>query len=112
MTRRRLARPSAMVGGRTTPALPGLRVEAQVVRTAAGLRSLPTATFERREILLLCSEPVSVAELSVRLRVPLGVARVLVGDLATDGGVSIDIPDDGPPSIVLLERVLDGLRSL
>ena len=63
---RRLARPYAVVGGRTTPALPDLRVEAQVVRTPAGLRSLPDAVFERREILLLCAEPVSVAELAAR----------------------------------------------
>ena len=109
---RRLARPYAVVGGRTTPALPDLRIEAQVVRTPAGLRSLPDAVFERREILLLCAEPVSVAELAARLRVPLGVARVLVADAAADGGVRVDIPDDAPLSVELLQRVLDGLRGL
>ena len=109
---RRLARPYAVVGGRTTPSLPDLRIETQVRRTAAGLRALPTAVFERREILLLCAEPVSIAELAVRLRVPLGVARVLVADAAADGGVSVDIPDDAPISVELLQRVLDGLHAL
>jgi hypothetical protein len=109
---RRLARPYAVVGGRTTPALPDLRVESQIVRTPRGLRSLPSALFERREILLLCSEPVSVAELAVHLQVPLGVARVIVADAAADGGVRVDLPDDAPLSVELLQRVLDGLRAL
>ena len=114
MTRRhrRLARPYAMVAGRTLPAGAGPPVEAQVERTSLGERNLPACRFERREILLLCSEPVSVAELAGRLRVPLGVARVLISDLATDGLVRIDHSGAERPDVVLLERVLHGLRAI
>ena len=37
----------------------------------------------------LCREPRSVAELAARAGVPLGVARVLVGDLAAAAAVSV-----------------------
>jgi len=110
---RRLARPYTMVGGRTIPAGQDPPLESQVVRTPHGERKLPSCQFERREILLLCSEPVSVAELAGRLRVPVGVARILVSDLAADGLVNIDITSGaGQPDVVLLERVLHGLRAI
>jgi len=102
-----------MVAGRTLPIGTSPPVEAQVERTALGERKLPVCQFERREILLLCSEPVSVAELAARLRVPLGVARVLISDLAGDGLVRIDHASGTErPDIVLLERVLHGLRAI
>ena len=39
------------------------------------------ATPEDRRIVELCQTPMSVAELSARLGMPVGVLRVLVGDL-------------------------------
>jgi len=39
------------------------------------------ATPESRRIVELCQTPMSVAELAARLSVPVGVCRVLVGDL-------------------------------
>lgn len=109
---RRLARPYTLVGGRTTARrMPAL--EAQVTRTAEGVRRLPACRFEAREILLLASEPVSVAELAGRLHVPLGVARVLVADLDGAGLVSVAVgAGDGGPDVAVLERVLEGLRAL
>jgi hypothetical protein len=57
-----------------------------------------------------------IAELSAHLRLPIGVVRVVVGDLvdegllrANTGAASID---GGRPDITILERVLDGLRTL
>jgi hypothetical protein len=56
-----------------------------------------------------------VAEISAHLRIPLGVVRVLIGDMAGLGLVLIH--DSGMvsgdrPSMEFLERVLSGLRRL
>lgn len=67
---------------------------------------------ERRRIADLSQTPVSVAEISAHLEVPLGVARVLVGDMADEGLVQVSQPRTGRPDIVLLERVLHGIRAL
>jgi len=72
--------------------------------------------LELRDIVEICRQPLSVAEVSAHLRVPLQVAKVLVGDLITSGDVeSNDVAatqQGGRPDIQLLERVLEGLQSL
>lgn len=72
---------------------------------------------EHRRICQLCREAKSVAEISALLPVPLGVARVLVADLAEAGLVAVHQPHgaqsgDGEPDITLLECVLSGLRAM
>jgi hypothetical protein len=64
-------------------------------------------------VLGLCREPRSVAEVAVHVGVPLGVARVLVGDLAAAGAVAVHggAGADGP-DLALMQRVLSGLRKL
>jgi hypothetical protein len=64
-------------------------------------------------VLGLCREPRSVAEVAAHVGVPLGVARVLVGDLAAAGAVAVHggAGADGP-DLVLMQRVLSGLRKL
>jgi hypothetical protein len=56
----------------------------------------------------------SVAEISARLRMPLGVVRVLISDLADQGRIRVYGTGHGPgrPDRALLERVLSGLRRL
>lgn len=68
--------------------------------------------LEQRRIADLAETPVSVAEISAHLEVPLGVARVLVGDMADEGLLQVHQPRTGRPDIVLLERVLNGIRAL
>jgi hypothetical protein len=71
--------------------------------------------FERRHIVELCRFPHSVAEIAALLQLPLGVARVLVADLAAERYVHVhDQPSEpaGRPSIALLERIRDGLLRL
>jgi hypothetical protein len=70
---------------------------------------------KHRTILKLCATPHSVAELAALLKMPLGVARVLLGDLAAAGSVAIhrtvgsaDVASD----VALLQRVLVGLHRL
>ena len=61
----------------------------------------------------LCREPRSMAEIAALLGVPLGVARVLVGDLAAAGAVSLHrTAGAAGPDLALMERVLSGLRRL
>ncbi|MPY91940.1 MAG: DUF742 domain-containing protein [Acidimicrobiia bacterium] len=108
----RLARPYAVVGGRTTPAQPRLAVEALVSTTEHGLANLAALSLEHRDITDLCREPHSVAEVAARLRLPYGVARVLVGDLASSGLVSVHgAADPDGPDDTTLEEVLHALRA-
>jgi hypothetical protein len=71
---------------------------------------------EHQRICHLCQEIKSVAEISALLAIPLGVARILVADLAEAGLVAIHQPGGGEaggqPDVTLLERVLSGLRKL
>ena len=65
----------------------------------------------------LCQYPHSVAEIAALLPVPLGVARVLIGDLAAGRLVQVHVraagtTADDRPSVTLLERIRDGLLRL
>jgi hypothetical protein len=111
-----LVRPYALVRGRTRTAdAVVLPVEAivETIADGAGAR-LPR---EQGAIVDRCVEPCSVAELSVHLHVPVGVTRVLVGDLIEAGAVRVHLPTsvhapDGTVDRALLERVLAGLEAL
>lgn len=110
-----LIRPFAMTGGRTRPRYE-LALEALVSANVAPDR-LATMLPEHQRICLLCTEVKSVAEVSALLNIPLGVARILVADLAEAGLVAIHQPAAGgesgnQPDVTLLERVLSGLRKL
>ncbi|SFW80432.1 DUF742 domain-containing protein [Amycolatopsis australiensis] len=55
----------------------------------------------------------SIAELSVGLDLPLGVVRVLIGDLATQGAVFVHPTAHAyHHDTTVLERILDGLKRL
>jgi hypothetical protein len=73
-----------------------------------------TLTPEYRAIMDLCRSWRSVAEISALLRLPLGVARVLIADMAYEGLLRLhqSRPMDEQPDLRLLERVLSGLRKI
>jgi hypothetical protein len=103
-----------MTGGRTRPAHTDLEIEALVSTTSLGERS-PKLTVEQRAIAALCRDILSIAEISARLDLPLGVTRVLVGDMADEGLVMLHRPTQAAadrPDLALLERVLYGLRAI
>ena len=105
-------RPYAITGGRTRAATE-VPIEAIVYRTPKGEKAVASMSMERRQILDLLSAPQSAAEISGRLRLPLGVARVVVGDLVDEGFVALNTRSaTGRPDLRLLERVLDGLQAL
>jgi hypothetical protein len=70
---------------------------------------------EHRSICDLCLDTRSVAEVAALLRLPLGVVRVLIGDVA---GLGLVLVHSGSstvgdrPSIEFMERVLSGLRRI
>jgi hypothetical protein len=109
-----IVRPYTRTGGRTRTSI-DLPLEALVVTTPLGRQSETFAQPETREIALLCHDVRSVAEVAALIGVPLGVARVLIADLAETGVVTVHngAPSgDGEPDLALLERVLSGLRRL
>lgn len=106
-----MVRPYALTGGRVRSDA-DLPLETLVVTTAQGLNAT-RLTMERRAIAEMCSSPVAVAEVAARVGVPLGVARVLVGDMTAEGLVQVYRPAEvDRPDLLLLERVLDGLQAL
>ena len=109
-------RPYAITGGRTRPASElDLPLEALVRTTPRGQAALELLSMEWREIAVLCQRPVAIAEISARLRIPLGVGRVLVADMVAEGLLSAldrDALEGDAADPALLGRVLDGLRSI
>ncbi|GAA0406678.1 DUF742 domain-containing protein [Streptomyces luteireticuli] len=126
-------RPYVITGGRTAPSRDSLALETLVVAAGAataaehpGLHpgtALPPETAlspetvlspETGEILDLCVQLLSVAEVAAHLRQPVAVIKVLLGDLLDAGLVLVRPPitaaERHDPS--LLKEVLDGLRQL
>ena len=108
-----LVRPYAVTGGRTKPRYQ-LEIEAMVAASHYEARDLSVLSPECQAILGFCRDWRSVAEISAVLRMPLGVARILIADMAVEGLVRIHQLDhaQGRPDLNLLERVLSGLRKL
>jgi hypothetical protein len=110
-------RPYSLTGGRTR-GNQDLALETIVRTTAQGRETHPRLVLERASIVEICADPQSVAEISAHLKIPLGVARVIVGDLAAEGLVAANAAAganttaQSRPDIKLLERVLDGLHAL
>ena len=107
-----IVRAYAWTGGRTTSEV-HLEIETLV---SVNERSATAVRPEHQEVLALCSSPRSVAEVAALRGLPLGVTKVLLGDLASHGLIDVhrtassygsDRPDGA-----LLERVLTGLRRL
>jgi len=109
-----LVRPYTRTGGRTRSDY-DLAIEALVSTSDRGKAPDAAVLPEHRSICGLCMDTRSVAEVAAHLRLPLGVARVLIGDMAGMGLVLIHqsgMVVGDRPSIDFMERVLSGLRRL
>ncbi len=108
-----MVRPYAVTRGRTgTTASIGL-IDMVVTVTggppASGLRLGP----EHRQILGRCRQPAAVVDLASDMDLPVGVVRVLLGDLREHGLVRVLGTPRGPvTSNRILREVLDGLQAL
>ncbi len=107
-------RPYAWTGGRTRPVYQ-LDLETLISLGPQGRDPNGVRQYEHRAVADLCREPRSVAEVAALLKLPLGVARVLIGDMASQGTVVVhqtaSTSEEGPDR-ALMERVLSGLRRL
>lgn len=107
-------RPYAWTGGRTRSSVE-LQLETLVSTSDLGLDEALLNQVEYRAVGTLCRHPHSVAEVAAKLSVPLGVAKVILSDMAELGLISIHrtfADDDIAAHLVLMERVLSGLRRL
>jgi hypothetical protein len=107
-------RPYAVTGGRTRPSSASLPIEALVQSLRA---PAPGMTAETVKILdLTAVEFLSIAELSAHVKLPVGIVRVIVSDLADEGKVRIHGIANGQAglatSLSVLESVLNGISSL
>ncbi|WP_270887220.1 DUF742 domain-containing protein [Pedococcus sp. 5OH_020] len=111
----RLVRPYALTSGRTESVV-DLPIEATLeVLPSARTATWPEGDLSAKIIELLASSQ-SVAEVSAKLHIPLGVARVLLGDLVSAGHVrtraTISENTTTDERRELIERTLSGLRAL
>jgi hypothetical protein len=103
-------RPFVLTSGRVAGPDPSIGMETQVtVHPGAAPARLPP---EKRAIIALCVEPLSVAEISARLRMHLGVTRILVGDLRADGLLDVHVLNNDFPDPETIMRVIRGLRAI
>ncbi|MER5730396.1 DUF742 domain-containing protein [Streptomyces sp. NPDC002138] len=114
-----LVRPYAMTGGRTKPGPHGVRFDliALVVVEPGAVDAAEESLLgpEHRALLGLCrSETQSVAELAADADLPVGVVRVLLGDLLEAGHVRVSrpVPPAQLPDERILREVIEGLRAL
>ena len=114
-----LVRPYAVTRGRTRPKLE-IAIEALIETTVRGRTAGngPGAQAqEHHHITSMCDGQLqSLAEIAARMQLPLGVARVLIADMAADGLLAVYEPtsleSNDAVGTELLERVLSGLRRL
>ncbi|MEU3410409.1 MULTISPECIES: DUF742 domain-containing protein [unclassified Streptomyces] len=116
-------RPYSLTGGRTrfghvllvetfVAALDAPEERKELTQGSQGTPGMP----EMRAIVELCRRMRTVAEIAALLKMPLGVVRVLLSDLADQGKIRVygtgTGHGTGRPDRALLERVLSGLRRL
>ena len=110
-----VVRPYALIRGRTRSSGDKLDLIAMVMTT--GERPPPgfVPGPEQERILRMARRAVSVADLAADLDLPLGVVRVLLGDLYDHGMISVRAP---APVVTprtsdrILKEVINGLRAL
>ncbi|MER6440116.1 MULTISPECIES: DUF742 domain-containing protein [unclassified Streptomyces] len=114
-----LVRPYAMTGGRTQAGPTGAHFDlialVTLVTDAADADDDSLLGPEHRHLIDLCrTETQSVAELAADTDLPVGVVRVLLGDLLERGRITVSrpVPPAQLPDERILHEVIAGLRAL
>jgi hypothetical protein len=109
-----VVRPYAMTHGRTRPIAGRFDLISLVVAMGPVSGTEPGLGPEHATIAEICQRPLSVAEVAARLDLPLGIVRVLLGDLlqrrlimAREPQPATHMPNEG-----VFKAVINGLRSL
>jgi hypothetical protein len=103
-----------MTRGRTRPT----RGQFDLITVVVATRTTPPADVgfgpEHAAILRLCHRPLSVAEVSAKLNLPVGTVRVLLGDLLEQGFIDLREPRAATvlPDESLFQAVINGLQAL
>ncbi len=110
-----LVRPYAVTRGRTEPSR-HIALEAVLSASERAVAEARFAGHDKYRIAQICqSAAQSLAEIAAYTRLPLGVARVIVADMVTEGLLTLH--STAPTQryeerMEILERVLSGLRRL
>ncbi|MFJ9419072.1 MULTISPECIES: DUF742 domain-containing protein [unclassified Streptomyces] len=101
-----------LTSGRSVPPKPAPLDMVTLIVT----RNRPTASMqpEQAAILRICDYPLSVAEISAYVHLPVSVVTVLLADLLESSHVEAraPIPAASLPDVELLEAVMHGLQNL
>ncbi|MGE2718148.1 DUF742 domain-containing protein [Mycolicibacterium celeriflavum] len=110
-----LVRPYILTAGRTDSRVP-LPLEAPIETLESAKAPRWPGNDVRGQILTMCVDHPSVAEIAAKLSLPLGVARVLIGDLVTQGYVAVRSTLSESTTVderrELIGRTLRGLKAL
>ncbi|HKS99983.1 MAG TPA: DUF742 domain-containing protein [Rugosimonospora sp.] len=109
-----VVRPYAMTSGRTRPSSGVFDLISLVVATRAVAPTDVGLGPEHHTIILLCQRPLSVAEIAAHLDLPVGIVRVLLGDLLERELILVRAPQPASemPSERIFKAVINGLRAL
>lgn len=114
LARRTVVRPYMLTRGRTSSSLGVFALHSPILALITTDQLGRNASPEDRKIIELCQTPTSVAEVSARMSTPVGVLRVLVGDLVDARMVTVREVENRADhrDVRLLERLLEGIRAL
>ena len=114
LARRTFLRPYVLTKGRTSSSLGVIALHSPILAIVTPEQLGRNATPEDRKIIEMCQTPTSVAEVSARMSMPVGVLRVLVGDLEEARMVTVREVENRADhrDVRLLERLLEGIRAL
>jgi hypothetical protein len=109
-----LVRPYALTGGRTSSVRGEFDLIALVVANRPTSPSDGGLGSAYAEIMRLCQQPQSVAEIAAHLRLPAGTVRVLLGDLVERELIRkpFRTPAGHLPTDDIFRAVIDGIRAL
>ncbi|WP_067823256.1 DUF742 domain-containing protein [Nocardia inohanensis] len=105
-----------LTGGRSRPDSDAFDLVTLVV---AECDPAPGMQSEHAAILTMCRAPTAVVEIAAELRLPVGIATILLSDLLHAGKITVRHPRHNTgaqwnslPDTTTLEKVLVGLRNL
>ena len=102
-------RPFIVASGKTKPTA---HVAIEMLVEATGLDKL--VRFEKRKVLDRAATPISVAELSAHLKMPIGTTMVVVGELLDEGLLKAHktAEHSGLTDINIMTRIIQRVREL
>ena len=103
-------RPFIMTGGRTRTDRRDLRVETMLQSTVSDVP--PGLHSEQEELVRLCQEPLSIAEVAARLHLVVGVVSVIAGDLIVAGLLDVHHTDPVEIELDMLTKMIERVRAI